>query len=68
MASNVFGLQFQWRYHHNGTVRKLSCTRDVAKLSASGVPCYASCQTSAVEMLYMIDTALASERHHPATG
>jgi hypothetical protein len=30
----------------------------MAKLSASGVLCYASCQMSAVEPLYMIDTAL----------
>ncbi|MBD2534893.1 hypothetical protein H6G97_37840 [Nostoc flagelliforme FACHB-838] len=52
----------------NTTGQSRSCTRDVAKLSAFGVPCYASCQTSAVETLYIIDTALASERHHLATG
>ncbi|MEH2041248.1 hypothetical protein [Nostoc sp.] len=38
--------------------QRRSCTRDRAKLSASGVPCYASCQMSGVESLYIIDTAL----------
>ncbi|WP_190912714.1 hypothetical protein [Nostoc sp. FACHB-892] len=42
----------------NTTGQSRSCTRGKAKLSASGVPCYASCQTSAVEWLYIIDTAL----------
>ncbi|MEH1907411.1 MAG: hypothetical protein V7K95_06825 [Nostoc sp.] len=42
----------------NATGQQRSCTRDRAKLSASGVLCYASCQMSAVEWLYIIDTAL----------
>ncbi|MHC5894148.1 hypothetical protein [Nostoc sp.] len=42
----------------NTTGQSRSCTRDRAKLSASGVPCYASCQARAVESLYIIDTAL----------
>ncbi len=42
----------------NAMGQQRSCTRDRAKLSATGVPCYASCQMSAVETLYIIDTAL----------
>ncbi len=49
-------------YSFNGDIttmgQRRSCTRDRAKLSASVVLCYASCQVSAVESLYIIDTAL----------
>jgi hypothetical protein len=54
LASNIFGLQFQWSYQHNRTVKKLYEGKDKTSrfLTSSYASCLVECCRTPLHDLY----------------